>query len=111
MGLMPGNDITISTLPCSCMNSSCPCSYSTTQMALIVTLTTSLSLVTVLGNALVMLSIAVNRHLRTINNYFLFSLAVADLLIGLVSINLYGLYLAMGRWAHCYVTSGCSWTT
>ncbi|CAL8360548.1 unnamed protein product [Lota lota] len=94
----PENDINTSALACSCVNTSCPRSYSTTQTASIVTVTASLSLFTVLGNMMVMLSISVNRHLQTINNYFLFSLAVADLVIGLVSVNLYTLYLVAGRW-------------
>lgn len=87
-----------------CLNASClpPVAvvhpYSTTQLTLIAIITTSLSMLTILGNTLVILSIIVNRHLRTINNYFLLSLAVADLIIGLVSMNLYALYKLQGRW-------------
>ncbi|XP_075694036.1 muscarinic acetylcholine receptor M4 isoform X1 [Rhinoderma darwinii] len=72
--------------------------YQTMEMIFIATVTGSLSLVTVVGNILVMLSIKVNRHLQTVNNYFLFSLACADLIIGVFSMNLYSVYIIKGYW-------------
>ncbi|XP_030621751.1 muscarinic acetylcholine receptor M2 [Chanos chanos] len=57
-----------------------------------------LSLITISGNVLVMVSIMVNRNLQTINNYFLFSLACADLIIGVFSMNLYTVYTVIGHW-------------
>ncbi|KAK1335719.1 hypothetical protein QTO34_003512, partial [Cnephaeus nilssonii] len=73
-------------------------SYETVEMVFIATVTGSLSLVTVVGNILVMLSIKVNRQLQTVNNYFLFSLACADLIIGAFSMNLYTVYIIKGYW-------------
>ncbi|XP_070616355.1 muscarinic acetylcholine receptor M4 isoform X2 [Erythrolamprus reginae] len=72
--------------------------YKIVEMIFIATVTGSLSLVTVVGNILVMLSIKVNRQLQTVNNYFLFSLACADLIIGIFSMNLYTVYIVKGYW-------------
>ncbi|XP_078075246.1 muscarinic acetylcholine receptor M2-like [Mustelus asterias] len=73
-------------------------SYKTFELVLIVTVTVALSLVTIIGNILVIVSIKLNRHLQTINNYFLFSLACADMIIGIFSMNLYTTYIVMGYW-------------
>lgn len=68
------------------------------EVVLIVLVTGPLSLVTILGNSLVVISIRVNSQLQTISNYYLLSLAVADLILGMVSMNLYTAYIIMGRW-------------
>ncbi|KAA8590250.1 muscarinic acetylcholine receptor M2 [Etheostoma spectabile] len=72
--------------------------YSTVEIVLIILVAGSLSVITVIGNILVMLSIKVNRNLQTVNNYFLFSLACADLIIGICSMNLYTVYIVIGYW-------------
>ena len=68
------------------------------EVVLIVLITGPLSLVTIVGNLLVVVSFRVNTQLRTTSNYYLLSLAVADLILGAVSMNLYTAYIIMGRW-------------
>uniref|UniRef100_A0A8D0AHF5 Muscarinic acetylcholine receptor n=1 Tax=Sander lucioperca TaxID=283035 RepID=A0A8D0AHF5_SANLU len=69
------------------------------SVILIVFLTGSLSLLTVVGNILVLVSFKINKALKTVNNYYLLSLAFADLTIGTLSMNLYTTYLIMDQWA------------
>ncbi|XP_059402002.1 muscarinic acetylcholine receptor M4 [Carassius carassius] len=73
-------------------------SFGTVGVVFIILITSCISLLTVLGNVLVLLSFKVNRNLRTINNYFLFSLACSDLIVGVFSMNLYIVYAVKGYW-------------
>ena len=56
------------------------------------------SLFTVCGNLLVIIAFARERRLRCISNYFVLSMAVADLLVGIFSMPLYSTYLLLNRW-------------
>ncbi|XP_016429364.1 muscarinic acetylcholine receptor M1-like [Sinocyclocheilus rhinocerous] len=67
-------------------------------MAMITFITVPLSIITIIGNVLVMISFRVNPLLRTVSNYFLLSLAVADFILGAVSMNLYTTYILIGQW-------------
>ncbi|XP_034564481.1 muscarinic acetylcholine receptor M3 [Notolabrus celidotus] len=69
------------------------------MVIIIAFLTGSLSLVTVVGNILVLVSFKINKALKTVNNYYLLSLAFADLTIGTLSMNLYTTYIIMDQWA------------
>ncbi|CAL8097808.1 unnamed protein product [Calicophoron daubneyi] len=72
--------------------------YSYPVVVILIILTAIVSFITVSGNILVLLSFFVERALRTATNYFIASLAVTDLLIGIFSMNLYTYYLIVGHW-------------
>uniref|UniRef100_A0A671PBM7 Muscarinic acetylcholine receptor n=1 Tax=Sinocyclocheilus anshuiensis TaxID=1608454 RepID=A0A671PBM7_9TELE len=76
-----------------------PAPYSLLEVITIATVSAVVSLITILGNVLVMLSFKVNSQLKTVNNYYLLSLAFADLIIGVFSMNLYTSYILMGYWS------------
>ncbi|KAK7793282.1 hypothetical protein R5R35_006779 [Gryllus longicercus] len=57
-----------------------------------------LSMITVVGNSMVMISFKIDKQLQTISNYFLFSLAVADFAIGLISMPLFTVSTILGYW-------------
>ncbi|KAI2656728.1 muscarinic acetylcholine receptor M1 [Labeo rohita] len=71
----------------------------TWRTAMITLITVPLSIITIIGNVLVMISFRLNPLLRTVSNYFLLSLAVADLFLGAISMNLYTTYILMGQWS------------
>lgn len=54
--------------------------FPTWQIVVIGSLTTLVSLVTICGNIVVILSFVLQRHLRQLSNYFIASLACSDLL-------------------------------
>ncbi|KAL3969046.1 integrin beta 8 [Sarotherodon galilaeus] len=66
-----------------------PVTHSLWEVITIATVSAIVSLITIVGNVLVM----------TVNNYYLLSLAAADLIIGVFSMNLYTSYILMGYWA------------
>ncbi|XP_045118611.1 muscarinic acetylcholine receptor M5-like isoform X2 [Portunus trituberculatus] len=72
--------------------------YSIYEVILIAVVAGFLSIATLIGNLMVMISFKIDKQLQTISNYFLFSLAVADITIGLVSMPLFTLYTLMGYW-------------
>ncbi|VDN28597.1 unnamed protein product [Dibothriocephalus latus] len=77
-------------------NSSSP--YGPFSSTVIGLLTAVISFITISGNVLVIMSFFLERSLRMPTNYFIASLAVTDLLIGVFSMNLYSLYLLLGYW-------------
>ena len=55
-------------------------------------------IMTACGNLLVLEAFKVNKKLRTITNYFLISLACADLMIGVISIPMASFYFIAEKW-------------
>ncbi|CAK8694964.1 muscarinic acetylcholine receptor M2-like [Clavelina lepadiformis] len=56
------------------------------------------SLVTVIANVFVIVAFKMNPRLQTITNFFIISLACADTVIGLISMNLFTIFVVQGRW-------------
>merc|ERR1711935_82827 len=72
--------------------------YSVPSTITIVLLSLCASMITAAGNILVIASFYFYRNLRTINNYLILNLAIADLVIGLYSMNVYTMYIVQGGW-------------
>lgn len=73
-------------------------SFSPAQTVVVSLLVAALSLITSGGNLLVVVAFSVDRRLRTVSNYFLLSLSIADLAIGLISMPFYSVYVVLDRW-------------
>jgi len=89
-----GLKVATSSLP----DSDSPGGRSTAEVVAISIIAIILMLVTVVGNFLVIWSYRINRRLRDINNMFLVSLACSDLVIGIVSMNLYPITMIREKW-------------
>lgn len=72
--------------------------YGKASAGIIALLTIVISVLTIGGNALVLAAFYIERNLRMPTNYFIASLAVTDILIGIFSMNLYTLYLLLDYW-------------
>ncbi|CAG5113751.1 Oidioi.mRNA.OKI2018_I69.chr2.g7841.t1.cds [Oikopleura dioica] len=81
-----------------CQNQQIPI-YSVWEIVGIVSASTLTSLLTVGANTLVIIAFITNKQLRTINNYLIINLAVADFIVGLVSMNFYTAYIVMQGWS------------
>ena len=65
---------------------------------IVILIASLLAIITGVGNLLVVQAFRINKQLRTISNYFLLSLAVADLTIGFISIPIYTAYFVANKW-------------
>lgn len=68
------------------------------EVVVIGTIMILLCAVTIIGNALVMISFIMDKQLRTLGNYFLLSLAISDVMIATFSMPLFIAYLLIGEW-------------
>ena len=75
-----------------------PSLYTTVEVAAITTIITAAMMVVVVGNMLVIVAIATEKSLKSLTNWFIASLAVADLLLGLLIMPFSLANLLMGYW-------------
>ena len=75
-----------------------PSTYSMAAIVVLAIIMTAMMIVIVVGNMLVVIAIATEQNLTTVQNWFIASLAVADMLIGLVIMPFSLSYELMGYW-------------
>lgn len=75
-----------------------PSRYTTVEVAAITTVITAAMMLVVVGNMLVIVAIVTEKSLKSITNWFIASLAVADLLLGLLIMPFSLANLLMGYW-------------
>ena len=75
------------------------CYYKSLQINIVLAIIGTLtSLLTISGNVLVLVSFFVDRQIRHPTNYFIFSLAVSDFLIGFISMPFLTLAIYKNKW-------------
>ncbi|CAL8106221.1 unnamed protein product [Calicophoron daubneyi] len=84
--------------PPTYMNETAVASFPTYGKAIIAVLATTVSTATLGGNVVVLMAFIVESSVRIPSNYFIASLAVTDVLIGLFSMNLFISYQLLGYW-------------
>ena len=75
-----------------------PSVYNLAEIIILSIIITAMMIVIVVGNMLVVIAIATENNLTTVQNWFIASLAVADMLIGLVVMPFSLSYELMGYW-------------
>ncbi|WAQ97170.1 ADA1A-like protein, partial [Mya arenaria] len=56
------------------------------------------TLVTILGNILVLVAVKINRRLQTTFNYYIVNLAITDVAVGLTAMSFQATFIVFGRW-------------
>lgn len=72
--------------------------YSVGEIIVLASLSAIATVLTIIGNLMVMVSFKMDKQLQTISNYFLLSLAIADFSIGVISMPLMTMYILYGYW-------------
>eukprot|EP00057_Strongylocentrotus_purpuratus_P004188 XP_003728192.1 PREDICTED: muscarinic acetylcholine receptor M3-like [Strongylocentrotus purpuratus] len=70
----------------------------TFENCLFIVLASLMSLTTVLANVILIILMSVDAKLRRYSNYYIISLACADLVVGIFVIPMFSLYTILGRW-------------
>ncbi|XP_074865856.1 histamine H2 receptor [Carettochelys insculpta] len=83
---------------CLCLPAMDPSVACTPQMVLVGIVLTVLIVVTICGNVVVCLAVSFNRRLRSLTNCFIVSLAITDLLLGLLVLPFSAIYELTCKW-------------
>ena len=72
--------------------------YTGVEQAVILVVMSLISLGSILGNVIVFVAYFKVKKLQRATNYFILSLAAADLFVGMIVVNIYTMYMLLGYW-------------